>query len=108
MLNTVSTKPRLAPTVFVDVSVNDVRTPALVDTGSPATIISLDFVLKILADQRNRSLTPAQWKQETLKKFSAPEVTLKSYGGHCVDIVSQIPLQLQLGDKKINGSQGSP
>lgn len=69
-------RPRLGPTVLVDVEVNNVKTPALVDTGSPATIISLDFVLKVLAEQRDRSLTPALWKDETLKKFSVPEVEL--------------------------------
>ena len=83
---------QLGPTVFVDMEVNDVKIAALVDTGSTATIISLPFVLQILADQRDRSLTPAQWREETLKRFSPPEVALKSYGGHRVDIVSQIPL----------------
>jgi hypothetical protein len=38
-----STKAKLGPTVFVPVAVNGVTTKALIDTGSPATIISLDF-----------------------------------------------------------------
>jgi len=94
--------PWLGPTVFVDVEVNGVETPALVDTGSPATIISLDFVLQILADQRDRHLTPTQWKEKTLQMFTEPEVSLKSYGGHSVDILSQIPLQLKLKGKCVD------
>ena len=90
---------QLDPTVFVDMEVNDIKIAALLDTGSPATIISLPFVLQILADERDRSLTPAQWKEETHKQFSPPEVALKSYGGHTVDIVSQIPLRLRLRDR---------
>jgi len=86
--------PQVGPTVFVDVvEVNGVETPALVDT---ATIVSLDFVLQILADQRDRHLTPIQWKEKTLQMFSEPEVSLKSCGNHSVDILSQIPLQLKL------------
>jgi hypothetical protein len=89
-------RPHLGP---VDVEVNGVKTTALVDTGSPATIISLDFVLHILADKRDRSLTSAQWRESTLRKFFALDVSLKSYGGHRVDILSQIPLQMKLDNK---------
>ena len=87
---------QLSPTVFVDMEVNDFKIAVLVDTGSPATIISLAFVLQILADQ---SLTPAQWKGETLKRFLPPKVALKRYGGHRVDIGSQTPLRLRLRDR---------
>ena len=92
-----SERPRLGPTVFVDVEVNEVKTIALVDTS--ATIISLDFVLQVLADQRDQRLTPVQWKEKTLQRFSSPEVSLTSYGGHGVDIVAQIPLRLKLSNK---------
>ena len=47
---------QLGPAVFVAMEVNDVKIAALVDTGSAATIISLTFVLQILADQRDQSL----------------------------------------------------
>ena len=45
---TVESGPRLGPTVYVPVAVNGVSTDALVDTGSPATIVSLEFALKVL------------------------------------------------------------
>ena len=92
----------LGPTVFVDVEVNGVKTTALVDTGSPATIISLDFVMQIVASQRHPSIPIEKWRKQTLERFLAPDVALKSYGGHRVDIVSQTSLQLTLGEKQID------
>lgn len=44
------TTAELGPTVFAPISVNGVVAKALVDTGSPATLISLSFILKIFAD----------------------------------------------------------
>ena len=37
-----------------------------------------------------------------LQRLLAPDVALKSYGGHRVDIVSQTSLQLTLGEKQID------
>ena len=34
---------------------------ALVDTGSPATIAGLKFVLDVLAAQRNHGQSPPEW-----------------------------------------------
>ena len=53
--------PRLGPIVFAPVEVNGVATDALVDTGSPATIISLEFVLKVLTKLRSEGQTDQQW-----------------------------------------------
>ena len=74
--------PHLGPTVFVSMEVNGVNTNALVDTGSPATIISLEYILQILADQREQHVPFGQWKKQVLQRFSAPDVALRSYGGH--------------------------
>ena len=80
---------------------NGVKTVALVDTGSPATIISLDYVMKILASHRLYSVLLEQWRKQTLQKFSPPDVALKSHGGHSMDLVSQILLRLALGKKQV-------
>ena len=94
---------KLGPAVYTEVHVNGVPTRALVDTGSPATIISLDYVMDLLAAQRTPQQTPAQWEEETLKKFSPPEVALSAYGGQSLDVLSQIPLQLSQGDRVVKG-----
>ena len=93
---------KLGPSVFTEVRVNRVPAKALVDTGSPATIVSLEFVLDVLAAQRGSQLTPEQWTEETLKKFSPPDVALKAYGGQPLDILSQVRLNLSLGDRALD------
>ena len=93
-----ATGARLGPAVFATVGVNGVETKALVDTGSPATIVSLDFVMTVLAKPKKSEVTPAQWREETMRKFSAPDVTHKSYGGQRVDIISQVSLSFSLDD----------
>ena len=85
---------QLGPSVFAEVQVNGVSTKALIDTGSPATIISLDFVLDIFAEQRDRRESPEQWRQNTMRKFSPLTISLKNYGGHSLSIISQTPLKL--------------
>ena len=57
--DTTSSTTGLGPTAFASVSVNGVATKALVDTGSPATIISLKFILKVLAGQKTPNQTAA-------------------------------------------------
>ena len=90
-LSSGETSPRseLGPTVLTPLTVNGITTTALVDTGSPATIISLEFVIRVLVAGRKKDETPEQWKQATYDKFSRPSVTLNNYGGKPVDIMAQ-------------------
>ena len=70
-------------------------------TGSPATIISLDFVLKILAGEKAPEQTVQQLKEHTHKKFMRPEVSLQNYGGHRVDIMAQTRVVLSHGGCRV-------
>ena len=54
---------RLGPTVYGPVTVNGVTTNALVDTGSPTTIVSLEFFLKVLHRNRPNGQTDLEWKK---------------------------------------------
>ena len=93
-------KSRLGPTVFFPVKVNGMLTNALVDTGSPATIFSLQFVLRFLTGLRKPDETDEQWRQATMKKFQDPDVILKSYGGQRLDFMAQVELSLSRGDRE--------
>ena len=96
---TAESGPRLGPTVYVPVSVNGVSTDALVDTGSPATTVSLEFTLKVLRQTRPEDQTDAQWIESTREKFKDPDVALKNYGGHQLDFTAQIELSPSRGDR---------
>ena len=109
VMNTMSTESaanvgRLGPSVFAEIWVNGVPVKALVDTGSPATIVSLDFILDILAAQRKSQQTPEQWRVETLEKFNLPDISLKNYGGHPLNIISQIRLCLSQGSHVVDAT----
>ena len=94
-------KSGLGLTVTTPIQVNGVTTTALVDTGSPATIVSLEFVIRVLASARRPDQTPEQWKEATYAKFARPAVTFKSYGGQVVDITAQLGVTLTLGKQAV-------
>ena len=90
---------RLRPTVYFPVEVNGILTNALMDTGSPATTVSLQFILKVLAKLWSDE-TDEQWREATRKKFHDPDVILKSYGGQQLDSMAQIEVSLSQGDRE--------
>ena len=92
---------RLGPTVYAPVAVDGVSAVALIDTGSPATIASLEFVLKVFRHNRPQDQTNAQWTEATRKKLKNPDVLLKNCGGHQLDFVPQTELMLSRGDQKL-------
>ena len=53
---------RLGPTPMTTVNLDGCETKALLDTGSPVTIVSLQFLLQALARQRQFGQTSAAWK----------------------------------------------
>ncbi len=62
---------------------------ALIDTGSPVTIISLDFAMDVVAKERPRY---SSVEEEVQKQFSPPTVSLKNYRGGRLDIMAQLPV----------------
>lgn len=88
-------KVKLGPTVLTQVEVNGTPTDALVDTGSPMTIASLEFVMQVLGKERPQYHTSEEWETNVMKKFSHPEITLTNYGGHRLDIMAKIQLGLK-------------
>jgi len=65
---------------------------ALIDTGSPATLLSLKQAVKILAEQKKDYKTLHNWKKAMLAQFQEPSVSLKSYNGDPLNIIAQVPL----------------
>ena len=96
--------PRLGPTVYTPVVVNGVSTDALIDTGSPVTIVFLEFILKVLSQNRPQDQTDTQWIESTQENFKDPDVTLKSCGGHRLDFTAQIELSLYRGDRHLTST----
>ena len=67
---------------------------ALVDTGSPATIVDLEFLMNALAKRREEGQLPSEWMVVVEKRFQPPCLPPKSYGGHKLNLVGQLQITL--------------
>jgi hypothetical protein len=103
---------QLGPTPVVEVHVEGCPVTALLDTGSPATIISLDFLLQTLAKQKKPGETPQAWRERIEKQLEPPSIPLRSYGGQPLSIVGQVLVNICRGDTstraKVHIQQGAP
>ena len=93
----------LGPVLTSKVNVDGSATKALIDTGSPVSIISLDSFLQVAAAQRNKDQTPASWAEQVRKRVQPTTLTLCSYGGTKLPIVGQVSCQLSKGNFCIQG-----
>lgn len=85
----------MGPTISITVHVNGVETDALVDTGSPVSIMSLSFAMDVLSEERSNFNTPREWKEAMLQRFEHPTIAMRSYGGERLNIVAQLRVDLQ-------------
>ena len=63
---------------------------ALLDTGSPVSIVSLEKLLSAFAIKRPHCQSPDEWETEMRNRFQPPTITLRNYGGGELSIVGQI------------------
>ena len=71
---------------------------ALVDTGSPSTIVSLKFLVEALAKQKKPDESPAQWRERVERRLEPPGPRLKSYSGEKLNTVCQIKASISRGE----------
>ena len=96
------TSVRLGPAVYSDVTVNGVKVTALIDTGSPVTIMSLKKAVQILATRKGEFSSPQEWRETMIAQFQTPAVMLKSYSGDALNVVAQLPMTLGQGDQEVS------
>jgi len=73
-----------------EVCLEGVPVKALLDTGSPISITSLDFFLKVCVQNRKPSESPVEWGRGVKQWLEEPTVSLHSYGGGELNVVSQV------------------
>ena len=66
--------PSLSPTISTDVLLEDKPVKALVDTGLPVTIVSIDCLLEILLNKRAVDQSPEDWHNEVTARNQSPEL----------------------------------
>lgn len=92
--------PVLGSIISVEVILEEHPVKALLDTGSPVTIASIECVLDTLAKQRAPKQSVEEWKQEVQKKFQEPTLSVNNYGGGDVNVIGQLPVTLQVENKE--------
>lgn len=81
---------KLGPVVTAEVLLEGESVSALVDTGPPVTIVSLECIMKTLAKKHRAEQSPTQWRKEVEKRLEPPTLPLWSYGGNELNLVKQI------------------
>ena len=88
--NSVTEGIQLGPTLTGLVEVEGVALEALLDTGSPVTIIQLEALLQILAEQRSPNQTSIEWRAAVETRLEPTTVVLRNYSGDRLQVVRQI------------------
>ena len=63
---------------------------ALLDTGSPISITSLEFFLKACEHNQKTNESPVEWGRAVKQRLQQPTMALRNYGGGELNIVSQV------------------
>ena len=103
----------LGPTLTSKVQLEGCPVDALLDTGSPASIVSLEFLLEALAKQRKPEESPQQWRTRVEKRLQEPPgALLRSFGGETLNMVCQVTVKLVRGSHditaKVQVQKGTP
>jgi hypothetical protein len=85
---------KLGPTPRAKVGIDGQETMALLDTGSPVTIVSLEYLLQVLCLTQKPGVTPEEWRSMTENRLQPTTLTLRNYGGDQLNIVRQILVNL--------------
>ena len=85
----------LGPTLTAEVKLEGRTVKALLDTGSPVTIASLEYLLDTWKNQRPTNQTLAEWRKAVEVKLEEPTITLQHYGGGPLNTVCQVKVHME-------------
>ena len=81
---------QLGPIPIAKVKLEGSETEALLYTGSPVTIVSLQFLLEALAKQKIDDQSPDDWMHMVEKRFELSIINLQNYSGVKINIIRQM------------------
>ena len=93
---------QLGPTPTAEVLLEGTPIRVVLDTGSPVTIVSLQFLLQVLAGKRPEHQSVESWREEVKRRLLPPTISLRSYSGGALDVVSQIQSRISRGDYSVD------
>jgi hypothetical protein len=79
---------------------------ALLDTGSPVAIVSLEHLLQVLAKRKPQAQSAEEWRRGVEARMEPTQVDLRSYGGSYgggrLPVVRQIQTIFARDGNKVN------
>lgn len=91
----------VGPILTTEVQVYGSITKALLNTGSPVSITSLDNFLNVVSENRPPDQSPAAWAEEVHIRIKPSNLVLRSYGGAELPTVRQVSCTLSKGDLSV-------
>ena len=89
---------KLGPTVTILATVNGVKVDALVDTGSPVTILSLKFVKVVLSQEQNQFKFITEWTVAMRERLKSPDIVLTGISGERLNVLAQLKVTISQGE----------
>ena len=90
----------LGPTLTTEVEFEGSPVRALLDTGSPVTIVSMEFLLRTLAKRRHVGQTTEEWEAAVKARFGTAKCHTPELWGKELNIVRQIEAGVARGDHR--------
>ena len=92
------TTVQLGPKLTTEILLEGHPVQALLDTGSPVSIVSIDFLLKVLLTAASSDQTKEDLKDAARKRIKSPTISVQSFEGGEVNIIGQVTVNVSLGE----------
>jgi len=79
---------------------------ALIDTGSPISIVSIDFLLQTLNQSRPKGTSKEDWMSSVRDRLKPRSMTVRNFGGGEVNVICQCTVNLIWGPHNCNCFSG--
>ena len=90
--------PTLGPTLTAEIFLEGWPTQALLDTESPVSIVSMDFLIRTLVDVNKETVSKEERVKCAESKLRSPTIKIRNLGGGTVNVLSQATVSLRRGD----------
>lgn len=91
----------MGPVPTVEIEVEGIPATAIIDTGSPVTIVALELLVRALAKKSPGNDKDAV-KDAIRKRLAPTTLQLRGYGGESIPIVKQGKVKLTRGSYTVN------
>ena len=93
-------RPIQGPIVKAEIYLEGHPTKALIDTGSPIPIVSIDFLLQVLNRNLPEGTSKEDWAHSIKDRLQPPRMTVRNFGRGEVNMICQCIVSLAYGEHR--------